>query len=962
MSLLLSLFERASIFGLFALAVVLAIQVLLEGRVPAAWRVWIWRVALFQTLLALIPVAPLRLVVLPPIASPPQPQPYKSPSHLVPSPALADAQVTSPSGKAIYRVNKPTSLEATGGKPSFALWWIPGFYALGVVFHLALFLRTWLRLRKQLRQCTPLQDEEVHAHLTAVAHRIQVRPLPRLLASSGQVPFVAGALRPSIVIPTALLSSQKVQLDAVLAHELSHVKRRDLMWNGLLWVIQTLLWFHPLIWASRRTLPLEIESACDEMVLRSVSIAPFAYGQLLLNTMHVEQTPLAVGVTDGYSSLKTRLLRLNRAPKRPSRLLHIAFAGALALTFGALVPIRLEAQTQTPILQGEVLPLAALKPSAMGGLLTKLQQVQGRVLAPNNQPIAGASVSWVAYSKDEYHSGTVLSTVQCDAQGRFRFDDSASLIAQTQTYSGTNLDLTPPQLFIEEKKWGLSRKPIAALASGHLDIHLASASELQASYVDGKGQPIPDLRVRLRFLDFKQSAPGAETGSFLTPSEMKRFEERTDAAGVVHFPGLPQGAGVFLEVEDERFAQLEREESQIELARTAKTIAPPIHLVAGATIKGRLTYGPSGLPAVGVQVYAQDRGARWGAAVSDGNGEYQMKSLLAGSYNLSLDLQDNLSGDWTARAHEKVVVARGDHLQNMDFQLVHGVLITGKVTAEGSAEPIAGLQIGIYGPAKPRSSGGVQTAETAKDGTYRLRVPEGKQLIYLMSAPPIGFGPPQEPPTSSVPLQRSNAFANETYDVEVKDGEKPTVSWQLPKVAAPLPIQVQVVDEKGTPAAGVQVAMSSPLGAGPITLTRNFTTDAQGHLTLENIRTPITLRSRQGDSATVQATEAKSGDKVTLRLEADTMAAIKCLITDAKGQPIPRAKISLIRWVNGLGAGEEGVSVDAEGRHTFSDLWPDIKYSVKVTAPGYSQVNSQPLQLEPGEWRSLKPLVLSKVQ
>lgn len=424
--------ERASAFGLAALAVALLLQWLLARRVPASWRVWLWRAALIQTALALIPLAPLSLALLPPRApvaapnatlalAPSQTLPLAPPSVL--SPSASRAEIASPReahNTAPPPLEPPPTSLAIDPSPARPLTQTPSaslaltpptpasfdwralllaVYALGAAFQLALLARGAVRVRRVLAACRPLEDAAAQARLRALEARLQI-PAPRLWQSASGAPFLAGIFRPTIVLPRGL---DEAHLEAVLAHELAHQLRRDLTWNAVMWALQTTLWFHPLTWAARRFHALEVESACDELTLQLTPIAPRFYGALLLQSMNKGTCPLTAGVNDGFFALKTRLKRLGRAPQSPRRRVRVMLVAALLLSFGAVVPLRLVSRAQT-VVEAEETTIAT-------------QPVTGVVVAPWGSPLAGALIS--VEGLDVPGDIGVRGTTRSDAKGRF---------------------------------------------------------------------------------------------------------------------------------------------------------------------------------------------------------------------------------------------------------------------------------------------------------------------------------------------------------------------------------------------------------------------------------------------------------------------------------------------------------------------------------------------------------------
>ena len=110
-----------------------------------------------------------------------------------------------------------------------------------------------------------------------------------------------------------------------------------------------------------------------------------------------------------------------------------------------------------------------------------------------------------------------------------------------------------------------------------------------------------------------------------------------------------------------------------------------------------------------------------------------MGRLPAGVYNVIPDLRGPLADEVTAVAHEAVTLTAGHREGGVDFDLIPGVVVDGRVV-DHAGKPMAQVFVGVYGPAHPMSSAWVQAVHTDKDGRYRFRVPAGKQHIYLADA------------------------------------------------------------------------------------------------------------------------------------------------------------------------------------------------------------------------------------
>jgi uncharacterized protein (TIGR03435 family) len=111
-----------------------------------------------------------------------------------------------------------------------------------------------------------------------------------------------------LLLPAGLDSHlTPAQLEAVLAHELCHVRRRDNLTSAIHMVVEAAFWFHPLVWFVGARMVEERERACDEHVLR-VCAEPQVYAESILNVCkRYVESPLACVSGVGGSDLRKRV-------------------------------------------------------------------------------------------------------------------------------------------------------------------------------------------------------------------------------------------------------------------------------------------------------------------------------------------------------------------------------------------------------------------------------------------------------------------------------------------------------------------------------------------------------------------------------------------------------------------------------------------------------------------------------
>ncbi|HWH63983.1 MAG TPA: M56 family metallopeptidase [Ginsengibacter sp.] len=126
------------------------------------------------------------------------------------------------------------------------------------------------------------------------------------------VPATIGFIKPVILIPFASLNNLSGdQLEAIILHELSHIKRNDYLINILIAVIETILFFNPFIVLLSKAIKKERENCCDDFVL-NYQYDPHSYATALLRLeqSRVSNLKLAIGAVSGKQQLLSRIKRI----------------------------------------------------------------------------------------------------------------------------------------------------------------------------------------------------------------------------------------------------------------------------------------------------------------------------------------------------------------------------------------------------------------------------------------------------------------------------------------------------------------------------------------------------------------------------------------------------------------------------------------------------------------------------
>jgi beta-lactamase regulating signal transducer with metallopeptidase domain len=222
-------------------------------------------------------------------------------------PPTADANLVSTPTPAAGRVRQLV------GPILLTLW------GLGCAFVLARWLTLWVRIRRALRQSSPF---ELRA------------PIPVRISSGTLEPGVVGVFRPVLLLPAGIEQHlDATQLQSVVLHEMTHVRRQDNLTAFVHMWVETLFWFYPLVWWLGGRLLRERESACDEAVL-AAGCSPAAYAEGILKVCRFYlQSPLACTAGVAGADLKGRI----EAIMTPRRLHQLGAVGISLISSGALM-------------------------------------------------------------------------------------------------------------------------------------------------------------------------------------------------------------------------------------------------------------------------------------------------------------------------------------------------------------------------------------------------------------------------------------------------------------------------------------------------------------------------------------------------------------------------------------------------------------------------------------------------
>jgi WD40 repeat protein/Zn-dependent protease with chaperone function len=239
---------------------------------------------------------------------------------------------------------RSTASAPTGGGIESYAPFVVGAYLVGALLMLArLTFALWGGRRLRLL-AVPIEAGPFAAAVSRQAARIGLRTVPIVAwCRRTSVPVVAGIFRPMILLPATLATGlDSGQLEALITHELAHIRRYDPLVNVLQRLIEATLFFHPAVWYISRRISVERENACDDLVLLAGCPA-VRYAQALLEMAEMCAAPsgmaqggaLLAATGGGSSQFKRRVLRLLEIDDAPR--MRLSRGGALLLIATAVL-------------------------------------------------------------------------------------------------------------------------------------------------------------------------------------------------------------------------------------------------------------------------------------------------------------------------------------------------------------------------------------------------------------------------------------------------------------------------------------------------------------------------------------------------------------------------------------------------------------------------------------------------
>ena len=236
---------------------------------------------------------------------------WMRPADMAPVAATRTASVQPPVSMAATNLPLPVRATVSDVRPLQFLPLVVAVWLAGATVFWIRFMGGWVvaaRMRSMLVRPAPLEWRETFRTLGT---RIGVsRPVGLLVSALVQVPTVVGWIRPVVLVPVGALAGLPPEhMEALLIHELAHIRRHDYLVNLLQSAAEALLFYHPAVWWVSGHIRAERELCCDDAAV-AVSGDALTYARALAELESCRPAHLNVAVAANGGRLSDRIARL----------------------------------------------------------------------------------------------------------------------------------------------------------------------------------------------------------------------------------------------------------------------------------------------------------------------------------------------------------------------------------------------------------------------------------------------------------------------------------------------------------------------------------------------------------------------------------------------------------------------------------------------------------------------------
>jgi beta-lactamase regulating signal transducer with metallopeptidase domain len=291
----------------------------------------------------------------------------------------------------LHELPLATSLEVPGDwlamRAERLLPWVDALWMVGVFLLALRSLGGWWQLELIRRRARRMVPHEVERGFRRISEQIHVGRQVVLRVSDQVIsPLAMGVWRATVILPvSAVLGLSREELEAVMAHELGHIRRWDYIWNLLQTAVESVLFFHPAVWWLSRTVRERREVCCDEIAVQSCAGATiYARALLRLEEQRTVKLRLAMALGGCGGSLLGRVRKvLGEDMAMEGRMTSgVSVAAAGALVIALLLGPKMGEAVAAPMVAAARPVVAHVVAALPAAVVSQMDGVSSRFVAP----------------------------------------------------------------------------------------------------------------------------------------------------------------------------------------------------------------------------------------------------------------------------------------------------------------------------------------------------------------------------------------------------------------------------------------------------------------------------------------------------------------------------------------------------------------------------------------------------
>lgn len=329
---------KASIYGTIVGLIILLVKRILKGKINPKYNFIIWMLLIVKLILPIGPQSSISLFNKIPIS-------YEN-QMIENNTGIKEESYVDYNENKSYIGESNVDVDINKSKNIFTTIksYIPYVWIIGVINIGFVFTISHLIINNKIKKNSKKSSDNINNILIDCKKKINSKSNIEVVVSDiVQTPSLVGVLNPKILLPSSMVSLNNKELEYVFLHELAHYKRKDILSNYILMVLQSIHWFNPTIWYYFKKVREDMEFATDEKVLKILNDDEHKnYGMAILTVLekvrYSKFTPGLIGMIEDKNSVKRRIENIkNMKFFKNKKIIYTLIGVVIVLSLGSVL-------------------------------------------------------------------------------------------------------------------------------------------------------------------------------------------------------------------------------------------------------------------------------------------------------------------------------------------------------------------------------------------------------------------------------------------------------------------------------------------------------------------------------------------------------------------------------------------------------------------------------------------------